>query len=651
MRRCKVNRLRPRGPRARRVGWRIGKILCVWFFALLTVNGAIAHAAFIQEQKLSGSNGVVAFAGNRIVAGGNVFRFDPAAMEWVHEQTLTALNGTDDDQFGWSVAGSADRIVVGAPFDRDSAPGSGAAYVFRYDPVSMTWMQEQKLLASGGEFTSIFGWSVAITGNRIVVGAPGNSERGSQAGAAYVYRFDSGVSQWVLEKKLTAEDGVAHDLFGIDVTLDGERIAVGAWFAQDQAGAAYVFRFDSSGMTWVQEQKLVPVDGQPGDLFGVSIGISGDRVVAGNGHCCADDGPYRAYVFRYDAATITWQQEQKLQPSSGSSSSNFGFDVAISGGRIVVGAFGEHAAYVFRYDNTTAVWAEEQRLSPQDGAGEGGFGASVALAGDRILVGTSGYIFQLSSDDEGPVVSAVIPAPNPVTVGTDILLTATVDDSHTGGSTIMRADFKLNGGVPIPMDATDGTFDAMREDVQATISAFTHAGVHQICVDGTDIVGNIGAEECVFLVVYDPVGGFVTGGGWIESPPGAYTLQPSLAGVANFGFVSKYQKGANIPTGVTNFRFRLAGLDFHSDNYQWLVMAGARAQFKGLGTINGGGIYGFLLTAIDGQIAGGGGVDKFRIKIWEEASGVIVYDNKLGSDDFGNDATELGGGNIVIQKG
>jgi hypothetical protein len=128
-------------------------------------------------------------------------------------------------------------------------------------------------------------------------------------------------------------------------------------------------------------------------------------------------------------------------------------------------------------------------------------------------------------------------------------------------------------------------------------------------------------------------------------------LQPSLAGVANFGFVSKYQKGANIPTGVTNFRFRLAGLDFHSDNYQWLVMAGARAQFKGLGTINGGGIYGFLLTAIDGQIAGGGGVDKFRIKIWEEASGVIVYDNKLGSDDFGNDATELGGGNIVIQKG
>lgn len=650
MRRCKVNRLRPRGPRARRVGWRIGKILCVWFFALLTVNGTLAHAAFIQEQKLSGSNGVVAFAGNRIVAGGNVFRFDPAAMEWVHEQTLAPLNGPAGDQFGWSVAGTADRIVVGAPFDQDSALGSGAAYVFRYDPVGMTWVQEQKLLASGGEFTSIFGWSVAISGNRIVVGAPGNSERGSQAGAAYVYRFDSGVSQWVLEKKLTAEDGVAHDLFGIDVTLDGERIAVGAWFALERAGAAYVFRFDAASMTWVQEQKLLPLDGRPEDYFGVSVGISGDRVIAGTFQCCSDSGE-AAYIFRYDAATAMWLQEQKLQPASGAEVSNFGFDVAISGGRIVVGASEERAAYIFKYDNDADVWTETQRLIPQDGAGEGGFGASVALGGDRILIGTSGYVFRLSSDNEGPIVSAVVAAPNPVPVDTDILLTATVDDSHTGGSAILRADYKLNGGVPIPMNAKDGTFDAMSEDVQATISAFMHAGVHQICVDGTDIVGNIGAEECVFLVVYDPVGGFVTGGGWIESPPGAYTLQPSLAGVANFGFVSKYQKGANIPTGVTNFRFRLAGLDFHSDNYQWLVMAGARAQFKGLGTINGGGIYGFLLTAIDGQISGGGGMDKFRIKIWEEASGVIVYDNKLGSDDFGNDATELGGGNIVIQKG
>ena len=80
-----------------------------------------------------------------------------------------------------------------------------------------------------------------------------------------------------------------------------------------------------------------------------------------------------------------------------------------------------------------------------------------------------------------------------------------------------------------------------------------------------------------------------------------------------------------------------------------MVVAGARAQYKGTGTINGGGNYGFMLTAIDGAISGGGGIDKFRIKIWDKNNGgAIVYDNQLGADDTGNAATALGGGNIVI---
>jgi hypothetical protein len=153
------------------------------------------------------------------------------------------------------------------------------------------------------------------------------------------------------------------------------------------------------------------------------------------------------------------------------------------------------------------------------------------------------------------------------------------------------------------------------------------------------------------VVIYDPNGGFVTGGGWINSPAGAYPDNPSLTGKANFGFVSKYQQGATVPTGQTEFQFKVAGLNFHSSVYEWLVVAGARAQYKGVGKINGAGNYGFLLTAIDGQINGGGGVDKFRIKIWDKNNNdVIVYDNKLGSSDNSNDSTELGGGSIVIHK-
>ena len=151
-------------------------------------------------------------------------------------------------------------------------------------------------------------------------------------------------------------------------------------------------------------------------------------------------------------------------------------------------------------------------------------------------------------------------------------------------------------------------------------------------------------------MVYDPAGGFVTGGDWSNSPAGAYAPNPSLTGKATFGFVSKYRKGATVSTGNTEFQFKVANLNFHSDSYQWLVIAGARAQFKGVGTINGTGNYGFMLTAIDGQISGGGGVDKFRIKIWD--SGGIVYDNQMGNADDADlaPATAIGGGNIVIHK-
>jgi hypothetical protein len=154
-------------------------------------------------------------------------------------------------------------------------------------------------------------------------------------------------------------------------------------------------------------------------------------------------------------------------------------------------------------------------------------------------------------------------------------------------------------------------------------------------------------------VVYDSSGGFVTGGGWIMSPEGAYFADPSLTGKANFGFVSKYKKGATVPTGVTEFQFRVADLNFHSDTYEWLVVAGAKAQYKGVGTINGMGEYKFMLSAIDADINDVDvfTIDRFRIKIWTEddlGNENVIYDNALAGEDD-NAMTETGGG--VIHKG
>jgi cysteine-rich repeat protein len=181
-----------------------------------------------------------------------------------------------------------------------------------------------------------------------------------------------------------------------------------------------------------------------------------------------------------------------------------------------------------------------------------------------------------------------------------------------------------------------------------TAKTFTAAGVYTIVLSVTDDDGGSDSQT-VMIVVYDPSAGFVTGGGWINSPLGAYLPDPSIGGKANFGFVAKYQKGATVPSGETEFQLHAAGLNLHSESYQWLVVAGARAQFKGTAAVNGVSGYDFLLTIVDGNVAGGGGTDKFRIKV--TGPGGLVYDNAPGSDDVNTSGTQvIDGGSIVIHS-
>jgi len=166
--------------------------------------------------------------------------------------------------------------------------------------------------------------------------------------------------------------------------------------------------------------------------------------------------------------------------------------------------------------------------------------------------------------------------------------------------------------------------------------------------DGHGGIASVSSDQ--FIVVYDPDGGYVTGGGWIDSPAGAYAADPALTGKATFGFVSKYQKGSSVPAGNTEFQFKAGNLNFKATAFDWLVINGARAQYKGIGAINGAGDYGFMLTAIDGQLNGGGGVDKFRIKIWDRSTDIVVYDNQMDASDTVNPTLAIGGGSIVVHK-
>jgi len=198
------------------------------------------------------------------------------------------------------------------------------------------------------------------------------------------------------------------------------------------------------------------------------------------------------------------------------------------------------------------------------------------------------------------------------------------------------------GEVP---DIDGGSYDPdgdMITLVQSPAGSFSEAGIYEVTLTVTDPDGAM--DSCTaMVVVYDPSAGFVTGGGWIDSPEGALPFDPTLMGKANFGFVSKYKKGASIPTGNTEFQFHAGGLNFHSKNYDWLVVTGSSyAKFKGIGTIlDVSGEYKFMLWAGDSE------PDTFRIRIWAEneetTEETVIYDN-------GNDQS-IGGGNIIVHTG
>jgi hypothetical protein len=196
--------------------------------------------------------------------------------------------------------------------------------------------------------------------------------------------------------------------------------------------------------------------------------------------------------------------------------------------------------------------------------------------------------------------------------------------------------------------------------------AYSEPGVYAVQLMVRDLFGQFDTSIYEFVVVYDPDGGFVTGGGWIDSQAGAYQPDLTLTGKASFGFVSKYKRGAIRPTGYTRFQFHIADLSFHSDSYLWLVVNqnGTRAQFKGDGTINGapspnGDNYKFMLWATDGKASGA--VDTFRIKIWYEDGGweIVTFRIKIWYEDGGweivvydNGADQpIGGGSITVHSG
>ncbi len=324
-----------------------------------------------------------------------------------HEEfKLVPQDGSPDDRLGTSISASKDTILIGSPNDDAKGTDSGSAYLYRYGPLLGTWNLEDKLLAADGKQNVHFGWAVSLSDDVAVVAAPFHNDLG-YFGSVYVYRFDQASGTWTEENILRGYDNWRDDLFGYSLCVDGDTIVIGTPFDDDEgtdSGSVYIYGYDSGSGTWNQEAKLHASDATGGEYFGLTASICEEFALIGapwDDSCGYVSGA--AYVFRYDPASAMWKEEAKLTPSNSKPGNQFGIALSLSDGIAAIGAgLGKDdsgSVYIFRYDPLNNTWNEETELSASDGLMYAEFGDSVAAVSDMVLVGD--WSKDVQGDDSG----------------------------------------------------------------------------------------------------------------------------------------------------------------------------------------------------------------------------------------------------------
>ena len=361
--------------------------------AKLVASDGLFGDFFGNDVSVSGDTALVGANGDDLdietnVNQGSAYVFVRNGTTWTAQAKLTASDGAAADAFGGGVSVSGDTALVGAPGDDIFLESQGSAYVFKR--TGTTWSQQEKLVATDGAALAGFGYSVRVSGDTAIVGAPFHDvSTSSRQGAAYVF-VRTGTA-WSQQAKLTASDGNSNDYLGLPVTVDGNTAVIGAHGADVGAnlfqGAAYVFV--RNGTTWSQQAKLVASDGSASDICGWSASLSGDTAVVG----CYNDDVGRGSVYVFSRSGTTWSQQAKLVANDGAPGDWFGVSVSISGATMVVGAHGadvagkadQGAAYLFLREGSS--WSQRAKLTASDGAAGAGFGSVLTVAGNTLLVG------------------------------------------------------------------------------------------------------------------------------------------------------------------------------------------------------------------------------------------------------------------------
>lgn len=545
-----------------------------------------------------------------------VEEYDPATDTWTSKTAMpTAREGMA------ILTASNAKIYAMGGYPENPNTGGYSRIVEEYDPVTDTWATKANL-----PYAAAYVGAAEINGKIYVI-----PELGS--GYYSVQIYDLASDTW------TTGTSIPTSRYFLGITAhNGKIYAIGGFSRSGPGGTiqnsvATVEVYDPATNTWSSDTSLSV------SRYGLGTVLSGGKIYAIGGK-------------QYNSATnfidvINTVEEGVLDNLPPTVDAGGPYSIG-EGGSMQVSATGNDPengslTYAWDLDNNGSFETSGQSVnfSAANLDGPSNHTIAVQVTDDGNLSATDQATVNILN--VAPTVGTITTTVDPVQVNTSINASASFTDPGTPDT--HTAVWDWGDGT------TSGTVTESNGSGSVSDShTYTAAGVYTVKLTVTDDDNDFGDSIFQYVVVYDPSAGYVTGAGTITSPLGAYTLNPLLTGKAIFGFVSRYQNGANVPTGNTQFRFVTAQFTFNSTSYDWLVVGGPKAQYKGSGTINGNGDYGFILTSIDGQINGGGGTDKFRIKIYDKTTSVVIYDNQMSASDTSNPTTVIDSGSIMIHN-
>ncbi len=328
-----------------------------------------------------------------------------AGYSYATQDVILADDGKAGDYFGFSAAIDGSTVLVGAfKADIDNAIDAGAAYVYVLG--SNGWQQEAKLVADPLFAGDTLGGNVALKGDIAMLGAINRDDKGEDSGAVVSFERKSNI--WGQTQIITAPDAMPGDSFGQTIALTEKFLIIGAPKSDAlglDSGAAYIYKRESD--QWRYQAKLVASDGAAGDLFGISVAAYGNTVLIGADlHDEKAENAGAAYVYVLDDGK--WQQQAKLVASDAGETDIFGVRVSlwdntalISARRDDIAELGIDAGSAYIFVRQGATWYQQAKLISPDGKADDRFGRGVAISGDTAIISAMNH--DENGNDSGAV--------------------------------------------------------------------------------------------------------------------------------------------------------------------------------------------------------------------------------------------------------